>query len=71
LAEQSEAQFVIAIEDVTRNTLDRDDVDNNAMYGTKKAAEMYYELLKEIDFNQDWWKLAYDLNDEFVGLVVP
>lgn len=32
---------------------------------------MYYELLKEIDFNQDWWKLAYDLNDEFVGLVVP
>ncbi|MDH8676873.1 hypothetical protein QE109_01875 [Fusibacter bizertensis] len=71
MAEQSEAQFVIAIEDVTRNTLDRDDVDNNAMYGTKKAAEMYYELLKEIDFNQDWWKLAYDLNDEFVGLVVP
>lgn len=71
MAELSEAQFVIAIEDVTRDTLDRDDVDNNAMYGTKKAAEMYYELLKEIDFNQDWWKLAYDLNDEFVGLVVP
>lgn len=71
LAELDDEQFMLAIENVTQKTLDQDDLENNEIHGTKKAAEMYFELLKEIDFNRNWWKLAYDSNGEFVGLIVP
>ncbi len=28
-------------------------------------------MLKDIDFNPDWWQVAYNDQSEFVGLVVP
>lgn len=71
LQEVGETAFVKAIEQVTENTLDRDDIDSIAQNGAEKAAQIYFDLLKEIEFNDTWWRLAYDSAGELVGLVVP
>ena len=71
LQEVGERAFVKAIEQVTENTLDRDDIDSIAQNGAEKAAQIYFDLLKEIEFNDTWWRLAYDSAGELVGLVVP
>lgn len=71
LEDSSEHEFISAIEAVTYGTLDRDDLESLETSGPKRAAEMYFELLKEIDFNEEWWKLAYEQSGELVGLVVP
>lgn len=71
LQEVGETAFVKAIEQVTENTLDRDDIDSIAENGAEKAAQIYFDLLKDIEFNDTWWRLAYDSACELVGLVVP
>ena len=71
LNDVGEKQFLDAIENVTMNTLDRDDIESVSVNGSKEAARLYFELLKEMDFNDTWWRLAYESNGDFVGLVVP
>lgn len=71
IQEVGEDTFIEAIESVTVGTLDRDDIESVSQNGSTKAARMYFELLKEIDFNRSWWRLAYDVEGRFVGLVVP
>ena len=71
LQEVGEEMFIGAIEMVTEGTLDREDLTGIMFYGSKQAANLYFELLKEIDFNETWWRMAYDAEGEFVGLVVP
>lgn len=71
MQEVGEEAFIDAIEMVTEGTLDREDLASIMSYGSKQAAALYYELLKEIDFNETWWRMAYNLTGEFVGLVVP
>lgn len=68
--EISDDAFIDAIESVTYGTLDRDDLESLEKNGPKTAAKIYYDILKDIDFNKEWWKLAYDISGEFVGLVV-
>jgi len=71
LGEVGEDKFICAIERVTENTLDQDDLNCVNEYGPREAAIKYFSILKEIDFNRDWWKLAYKDKTEFVGLIVP
>lgn len=71
LQEVGEDGFIDAIKAVTDETLDREDAISIATHGSNQAAILYFELLKEIDFNETWWKVAYNEKGEFVGLVVP
>ncbi|MGG7163606.1 GNAT family N-acetyltransferase [Clostridium ihumii] len=70
LKEVGEKEYVKAIEAVTENTLDRDDIENVKTLGKEAAAQRYFNELKEIDFNEEWWKLAYK-NEKLVGLIIP
>ncbi|KYH31772.1 acetyltransferase (GNAT) family protein [Clostridium tepidiprofundi DSM 19306] len=62
--------YIDAIRQVTVGTLDKDDIECIKEYGDEQAAAKYFNQLKDIDFNNDWWKLAYS-HDEFIGLVIP
>lgn len=71
LKEVGEDAFIEAIELVSEKTLDVEDEINIKKIGAKNAAMEYYQILKEIDYNEDWWLLAYHEDDHLVGLVVP
>lgn len=61
--------FIEAIKIVTRQTLDGDDKLMVEEIGEELAAEKLFNLLKGIDYNEDWWKLAY-INGELIGLII-
>lgn len=71
LNEIGEDKFIEAIELVTEGTLDDDLLFNLDEFGPKKAALDYFNLIKGINFNENWWTVAYDSNNELIGLVVP
>lgn len=71
LQEVSSEKYIDAIEQVTEGTLDSDDLECIRKFGSKQAAINYFDLLKDIHFNNNWWKLAYACGDELIGLVVP
>lgn len=64
-------EFINAIEKVTVGTLDEDDLAWVKEFGSKEAAIKYFNLLKDIDYTEGWWKLAYNREQELLGLVVP
>lgn len=64
-------KFIDAIEMVTEGTLDDDLLFNLNEFGPKKAALDYFNIIKDIDYNENWWTIAYNSNDELIGLVVP
>ncbi len=66
-----EAKFIDAIQRVTEGTLDRDDLACVGTHGPLKAAMDYFTLLKDMDFDEKWWRLAYGDQEELIGLVVP
>lgn len=63
--------FIEAIRQVTRDTLDQDDLDSVLEYGEEKAARHYFAILEELDNRKDWWKLGFTDQNQLVGLVVP
>ena len=71
LEEVGEEAFVHAIERVTEGTLDSYDEKDVCTMGKTKAAKFYFDGLKDIECNSAWWKLAYEYNQGFVGLIVP
>lgn len=62
--------FIDAIKEVTRQTLDEDDKLVVEEVGEERAAEKLFNVLKGIDYNEDWWKLAY-IDGELAGLIIP
>lgn len=54
MQEVGEEEFIDAIEMVTEGTLDREDLKGIMSHGSKQAATLYFELLKEIEFNETW-----------------
>ncbi|WP_055669572.1 GNAT family N-acetyltransferase [Desnuesiella massiliensis] len=71
LQEVNSEEYINAIEQVTEGTLDSDDLECIGEFGSKQAAINYFNLLKDIHFDNNWWKLAYTRDDELIGLVVP
>ncbi|MPM78189.1 hypothetical protein SDC9_125200 [bioreactor metagenome] len=70
LGQVGSRKFINAIEKVTEGTLDEDDLAWVKEFGSKEAAIKYFNLLKDIDYNEDWWKLAYNEEHELLGLIV-
>ncbi|MDF2673413.1 MAG: pSRTUE45c [Clostridiales bacterium] len=71
LREVGEKKYIVAMKKVTEKTLDSYDEKDVKELGAEEAARTYFYGLKDIDFNEDWWKLAYEHNGEFAGLIVP
>ena len=71
LAEVGEEAFINAIERVTKGTLDAYDEKDFRTMGSHEAARNYYYGLRDIQLNEEWWKLAYEQKGDFVGLIVP
>lgn len=71
LNEVGEKEFIKAIELVSVNTLDMEDQLSIRTLGSERAALDYYNTLKSIDLNGEWWQLAYDSQENLIGLVVP
>jgi RimJ/RimL family protein N-acetyltransferase len=70
LDEVGEERFVEAIQQVTVNTLDREDQNEVDAQGAEGAAREYFDLLASIDDDPDRWIVAYDSKGHLVGLVV-
>lgn len=71
LDEIGKEEFVKAIQKVTESTLDEEDLISIRELGAEKAALEYFGILEGIDFNKNWWKVAYVNDNELLGLVVP
>jgi predicted acetyltransferase len=70
LEEVGEEKFIKAIMEVTKNTLDQEDLLCIEEYGEYQAAINYFNQLKGIDYNEKMWKLAYK-DDKMIGLIIP
>lgn len=70
LADIGEETFVQAIQLVSQETLDRQDLMMISRLGAGPAAVEYFRQLKEMDCQPEWWQLAYDDDQQLIGLVV-
>ncbi len=71
LIEYGDAAYLNLIENVTRNTLDRGDRVNKLNMGSRRAAECYYSILKNLDDRPEFWQVGLTSSGEVVGLIVP
>lgn len=71
LSEVGQEKFVEAIRTVTEGTLDSYDELDVMKLGRDMAARNCFDSLKDIHCNEDWWKLAYEPNGDFAGLIIP
>lgn len=71
LKEVGADKFIEAIKLVTENTLDRYDENEVKTLGAEQAAIGYFNNLRDIDDNDDWWMLGCDTLGVFAGLIVP
>lgn len=66
-----EVAFTQAVARATAGTLDRGLAEEVAEHGLEAAARAHVAELKHLDRRTGWWELAYDADDELVGLIVP
>lgn len=71
LREVGEEKYINAIMKVTENTLDTYDQMEVREMGAGEAAKSNFYGLKDIDYNEDWWKLAYEKGGDLAGLIIP
>ncbi|MCP4180506.1 MAG: GNAT family N-acetyltransferase [bacterium] len=71
LGEVGVKSFTEAIKMVTNGTLDREDSLEVKDLGADQAATNYFNILKDIDYNQARWNLAYNSENKLIGLIVP
>lgn len=70
IKELDDEMYIDAIMKVTEGTLDSYDEMEVKKMGARVAAENSFNTLKDIDFHADWWKLAYEEDGSFVGLIL-
>lgn len=71
LREVGEDKYISAVKIVTEKTLDSYDEKDVMELGIEEVARSNFYGLKDIDYNEEWWKLAYEHNGDFIGLIVP
>jgi len=70
-SETGEAEFLSAVERVGSDAKDRYAVAERHRLGSAVAARALYDELCGMEWELEWWELAYDRAGDFVGLVVP
>ena len=72
LEDVSDNEYIKAILEVSKSTLDeRINFDINSI-GALAQAEQNFEVLKNMDYKPSWWKLIYDkMDNSLIGLVMP
>jgi hypothetical protein len=70
LKEVGEEEFINAMIRVTKGTLDSFDARDVARLGEYRQAQDSFNGLKDLDYNEKWWKLAYEPNGDFAGLIL-
>lgn len=71
LPEVGEEAFVEAILQVSQSTGDRYISREREAKGAKTQAWEMFRELQRMDYDQDWWQLAYDVDGQLVGFVMP
>jgi RimJ/RimL family protein N-acetyltransferase len=71
LEEIGEDAFVEAMRMVSEGTLDREIQGVRERIGAERAAREFFEDALRVEHEPAWWQLAYTLEDELVGLVMP
>jgi len=70
VAEVGEEMFINTFKEATFGTLDKLMADDVARLGGDRAARVYVDSVKSLDYHADWWMLGY-YRDELVGMVLP
>jgi len=71
LEEVGEDAFVGAMREVSEGTLDREIRGERERLGAERAAREFFDDVKRVEHDPDWWRLAYTPEGELVGLVMP
>lgn len=71
LPEVGEAAYIDAIMQASKETLDQRIAHDRQRLGEREHALDMFRELQELEYQPDWWQLAYDANDELVGFVMP
>jgi ribosomal protein S18 acetylase RimI-like enzyme len=71
LPEVGEDAFIEAIMKVSALTLDQRINGERSEVGARQHAAELFEELKEMEYEPDWWQLAYDADGQLVGFVMP
>ena len=71
LEEVGEVAFVEAMREVSEGTLDREIQGERERLGAQRAAREFFEDARRVEHDPAWWRLAYTLEGELVGLVMP
>ncbi len=71
LSETGEDAFVAVVERISAGALDRRIVAERECYGAVEAARSEFVDLQSMDFQPDWWEIAYTPTGELVGMVMP
>ncbi|MCK9918336.1 hypothetical protein MXD81_55360, partial [Microbacteriaceae bacterium K1510] len=71
LPQVGEAAFIDAIARVSESTFDQRIREGREQNGSEAEANTMYRDLQQMEYEPDWWQLAYDSSEELVGLVMP
>jgi RimJ/RimL family protein N-acetyltransferase len=71
LSEVGDATFIEAIMRVSESTLDRSINQDREQNGDKLQAQTMFTELQQMDYDPAWWQLAFTLNEELIGIVMP
>ena len=71
LEEVGEEAFVDAMMEVSTGTLDREIQAETERLGARGAAREFFEDAQKVQHDPSWWRLAYALDGELVGLIMP
>ncbi|RED55736.1 GNAT family N-acetyltransferase [Cohnella lupini] len=71
LAEVGEAAYINAIERVSSAILDRREQRELVLKGSGNHARDYFQDLQQMEYEPEWWQLAYTASGDLVGLVMP
>jgi RimJ/RimL family protein N-acetyltransferase len=65
------AAFLTAIEEVSVGTLDSLIQQHRTTLGAAGAAHELLRILQDMEYDPDWWQLAYTPSGDLVGLIMP
>lgn len=71
LDEVGDDAFIVAIAQVSSQSLDRSRKQNQAKLGEKQDALKQFNMLKAFKYQPTWWQLAYNFEQTLIGLIMP